>query len=128
MNKILKLSIAIILISIVFVGCTDSIPGDQINLESLQKQFAETNASKALHEPKTTSDIIPRSRDNLNSMRTVEKVYNGEHNAGITVPGFGVIQSGIDGIHHVLSDSLLSKRTSLEPMVLKFIVAADLQQ
>jgi|GEM_PF-6907899 len=228
MKKISTLSITITLTSIVFIGCTDSIPGDQIDLSLLRKQVTETNASKALYEPKAVSDIIPQSRDDLNSMRTVVKIYTGEHNAGLTVPGFGgvklgksetnlnvyyvetkmirtgadtvvygigysthylfkklkrgidvsnlasvaasaqlesnktsvyyslqtfgvksiglvgyfkpqvnsnfdvdgfgVIQSSIDGIHHVLSDSLLSLRTSFEPMELKFITAADLQQ
>jgi hypothetical protein len=228
MKKIPKLSITVILLSIVFTGCNDSITGDQINLVSLQKQFRGTTAQKALYEPKAVSDMIPQSRDDLSSMRTVVKVYNGEHNAGLTVPGFGgvklgksetnlnvyyvetkmvrtgpdtvvygigysthylfkklkrgidvsnlasvaasaqlennktsvyyslqtfgvksiglvgyfkpqvnsnfdvdgfgVIQSSIDGIHHVLSDSLLSRRTSFEPMELKFITPADLQQ
>ncbi len=218
----------LVVIAIVFIGCTDSIPGNQIDLKSLQKQFTETNESKALYESKTALDTIPRSRDDLSSMRTVVKVYSGEHNAGLTVPGFGgvrlgksetnlniyyvesrlvktatdtvvygigysthylfrklkkgidvsnlasvaasaqlesnktsvyyslqtfgvksiglvsyfkpqvnsnfdvdgfgVIQSSVDGIHHVLSDSLLSRRTSFEPMELKFITPADLQQ
>jgi len=49
-------------------------------------------------------------------------------NSNFDVDGFGVIQSSIDGIHHVLSDSLLSGRTRFEPMELKFITPADLQR
>ncbi|MDD4191518.1 MAG: hypothetical protein PHI28_09305 [Mangrovibacterium sp.] len=49
-------------------------------------------------------------------------------NSNFDVDGFGVIQSGIDGIHHVLSDSLLSRHTSFDPMELKFITPSDLQQ
>lgn len=228
MKKIPKLSITVILLSIVFTGCNDSVTGDRIDLASLQRQLEGTTAPKALYEEKIVSNRIPQSRDELSSMRTVVKVYNGAHDAGLTVPGFGgvklgksetnlnvyyvetkmvktgtdtavygigysthylfkklkrgidasnlasvaasaqlqsnktsvyyslqtfgikslglvgyfkpqvnsnfdvdgfgVIQSGIDGIHQVLSDSLLSRRTSFEPMELKFITPADLQQ
>ena len=47
-------------------------------------------------------------------------------NSNFDVDGFGVIQSSIDGIHNVLSDSLLSDRTNFSPMVLGFIDPAEL--
>ena len=94
MEKIPKLSITVILLSIVLAGCNDSITGDQIDLSSLQKQFRGITAPKALDKPRAVSDMIPLSRDELSSLRTVVKVCNGEHNAGITVPGFGGVRLG----------------------------------
>ncbi|MGV8090643.1 MAG: hypothetical protein AB2L24_02080 [Mangrovibacterium sp.] len=94
MKKIPILSLAITILSVVFIRCIDSIPGDQIDLASLQKQFRGTTAPKAFDEPRAVSDLIPHRRDDLSSMRTVVKVYNGEHNAGITVPGFGGVRLG----------------------------------
>ena len=93
MEKIPKLSITVILLSIVLAGCNDSITGDQIDLSSLQKQFRGITAPKALDKPRAVSDMIPLSRDELSSLRTVVKVCNGEHNAGLIVPGFGGVRA-----------------------------------
>ncbi|MGV8095657.1 MAG: hypothetical protein AB2L24_27725 [Mangrovibacterium sp.] len=219
---------AFVILSLILTGCTGTISGDQIDLTPLKEQFRGTGLSKARDGEKAISEAAPASRDELSSMRTVVKIYNGAHDAGLTVPGFGgiklgksetnlnvyyvetkmvktgtdtlvygigysthylfkklkrgidvsnlasvaasaqlegnktsvyyslqtfgvkslglvgyfkpqvnsnfnvdgfgVIQSSIDGIHHVLSDSLLSRRTSFEPMELKFLKPADLQQ
>ena len=42
------------------------------------------------------------------------------------VDGFGTMQSKIDGIHGILSDSTLSKTIKISPMELKFVSAIDL--
>ena len=94
MKKTPKPSITVILLSIVFTGCNDSVTSDRIDLASLQRQFQGTTAPKALYEEKIVSDRVPQSRDELSSMRTVVKVYNGAHDAGLTVPGFGGVKLG----------------------------------
>lgn len=65
-------------VGLVFVECTGSIRGDQIDLDLLQKQSTQVNASKAFYGPKAVSDVIPQSKDELNSMRTVVTVYKGD--------------------------------------------------
>jgi hypothetical protein len=48
-------------------------------------------------------------------------------NKDFNVEGFGVMQSSIDGIHNVLSDSLLSSKTKFEPMLLSLVKPSELQ-
>jgi hypothetical protein len=212
-----------------FSGCDSSVTGEKIDLEPLGNGFLTvTGLPKDLRGEKPVSDVFPQSRDELNSMRTVVKIYDGHADAGVTIPGFGgitlgknesnlnvyyvetrlvktatdtvvygigysthylfkklkrgievsnlanvaasaqlqsnrtsvyyglqtfgirsldlvgyfkpqvnssfdvegfgVIQSGIDGIHQVLADSLLARRTKFEPTELKFLQPADLMQ
>ena len=47
-------------------------------------------------------------------------------NKDFDVEGFGIMQSSIDGIHNVLSDSALSAKTSFQPVLLPFLKPADL--
>jgi hypothetical protein len=49
-------------------------------------------------------------------------------NKDFNVEGFGVMQSSIDGIHNILSDSLLSSKTKYDPMLLSLVKPSDLQQ
>ncbi|SHI64939.1 hypothetical protein [Aquimarina spongiae] len=60
--------------------------------------------------------------------RELVNYFKPQVNSNFDVDGFGVIQSSIDGIHNVLADSLLSKRTQFTPMELKFVKPTDLQQ
>lgn len=41
----------------------------------------------------------PQSRNDLEKMRTVVKMYNGSNNAGLSVPGFGGIKLGKDEVN-----------------------------
>ncbi|MFK7750784.1 MAG: hypothetical protein AB8B65_20495 [Kordia sp.] len=218
--------LALITVIVTVTSCNDTIDGTAVNFTKLTEDFAETN--QVGFSDQSIADSIPKTRDELNSMRTVVKIYNGEENAGISIPGFGglklgkketsfnvyyvetkivkrqndtivygigysthylfkklkrgldisnlasvaasaqlqsnktsvyyslqtfgvkslelvnyfkpqvnsnfdvdgfgVIQSSIDGIHNVLADSLLSKRTQFTPMELKFVEPSDLQQ
>lgn len=48
-------------------------------------------------------------------------------NKNFDVDGFGVMQSSIDGVHNILSDSLLSARTNFVPQNISFLKPEDLQ-
>ncbi len=229
MKQILRLFMVIFIPSLSFFGCEDAtITGDKINLTPLSRTLLSENQMGSSFSDEQVSGTIPGSRDDLSSMRTVVKIYNGEDHAGLTVPGFGgiklgkketnlnvyyietkvvkagsdtlvygigysahylfkklkrgidisnlasvaasaqlqskrtsvyyslqtfgirslelvnyfkpqvnsnfdvdgfgVMQSSIDGIHNVLSDSLLSERTTFTPMELKFVEPKDLQR
>lgn len=48
-------------------------------------------------------------------------------NKDFNVEGFGIMQSSIDGIHNVLSDSILSSKTKFEPELLSFVKPSELK-
>lgn len=225
MKTAFKILASLIVVAMI-TSCNDSIDGTEVNFSELKNNLEKSNPIGLTEQ--LISDSIPKTREDLNSMRTVVKIYNGEDNAGISIPGFGglklgkketsfnvyyvetkivkrandtivygigysthyllkklkkgldisnlasvaasaqlqsnktsvyyslqtfgvkslelvnyfkpqvnsnfdvdgfgVIQSSIDGIHNVLADSLLSKRTQFTPMELKFLQPTDLQQ
>lgn len=104
MRKVKFEIIASVLIIASMTSCKeDSTAGDKVNIDSLAKNL--TLSSSFI---KSDSDImigdttfilssgIPQTRDDLESMRTVVKIFNGSKNAGLTIPGFGGITLGKD--------------------------------
>lgn len=83
---------AFIVVIATLISCNDTIDGTEANFTKLTSDFTETN-QKALLE-QSISDLIPMTRDELNSMRTVVKIYSGEDDAGISIPGFGGLKLG----------------------------------
>ena len=59
--------------------------------------------------------------------KDLAKFFKPEVNSDFDVDGFGVIQSKIDGIHNVITDSLLSSKTKFTPEKLYFVSSADLK-
>lgn len=59
--------------------------------------------------------------------RDLGKFFKPEVNSNFDVDGFGVIQSKIDGIHNVITDSILSSKTKFTPEKLYFISPNDLR-
>lgn len=55
------------------------------------------------------------------------KFFKPEINSNFDVDGFGIIQSKIDGIHNVITDSLLSSKTKFTPEKLYFLSPSDLR-
>ncbi len=96
MKKAPKFSITAILLSIVFTftGCNDSVTGDRVDLTFLERQLRERDIQGTRAAERAVSESVPQNRDELNSMRTVVKIYDGEQDAGLTVPGFGGITLG----------------------------------
>lgn len=72
---------------------------DSLEIDSytrLEKEASEMD-SIYLGEAEGILDIgagIPQSREDLNNMRTVVKLYDGKSNAGISIPGFGGLKLG----------------------------------
>lgn len=59
--------------------------------------------------------------------KNLGKFFKPEVNSNFDVDGFGVIQSKIDGIHNILTDSLLSSKTKYTPEKLHFLFPEDLR-
>lgn len=59
--------------------------------------------------------------------KDLAKFFKPEVNSNFDVDGFGVIQSKIDGIHNVITDSLLSSKIKYTPEKLHFLSAGDLK-
>lgn len=59
---------------------------------------------------------------------SIVKFFKPIINKKFDVEGFGIMQSNIDGIHNVLSDSLLSSKAKFKPMILDLVKPADLRQ
>ncbi len=93
-----------------FSGCgasEESIPGDKLHLEELAFSLRNhlehgpiTSVDTAVAKPDTVptdpNKVVPledanapKNRSDLESMRTVVKIFYGSKNAGITLPGFG---------------------------------------
>ncbi|HEX2920831.1 MAG TPA: hypothetical protein VHO50_06685 [Bacteroidales bacterium] len=47
---------------------------------------------KSDNEQNVVKKHIPESRNDLEKMRMVVKIYDGDHNAGLTIPGFGGVK------------------------------------
>ena len=102
------LIIGIIIISVIH-GCSTlrgskkAFDGSKIDTSKLTKlyesdvDFIET-IEKIVQRDSSTILVneIPRSRPDLEKMRTVVKTFNGDTKAGITVPGFGGVKLGKD--------------------------------
>ncbi len=56
----------------------------------------------------------------------LSKFFKPTVNRDFDVEGFGLIQSSLDGIHNVLSDSTLSSKTKFTPVKMSFIAPEDL--
>ncbi len=91
----MKISIKIlVLITVIMTAtsCNDTIDGTAVNFTKLTEDFVETN--QVGFSEQSISNSIPKTRDELNSIRTVVKIYNGEDDAGISIPGFGDLKLG----------------------------------
>jgi len=115
-NTLTSLFIVIIFLS----GCTDkqaptdeSIEGFQLKDSiSFQKGLLQLIDSLQTHDIRDTAFFLetaplpigcvnpPTRREDLTSLKTVIKIFNGETNAGISVPGFGGISLGKSEINY----------------------------
>jgi hypothetical protein len=81
-------------------SCTvDTIQGDQLKLEGLTKTMKAVDLpTKMISDASLTltPNDIPQTRNDLGSMRTVVKIFNGSDHAGLSVPGFGGLTLGKD--------------------------------
>lgn len=77
----------------------ESIVGSKIDLSKLVKQLAIEPEGAVGDSVKQLTSSKPNSRNDLENMRTVIKIYNGEDNAGLTVPGFGGIKLGKEEVN-----------------------------
>jgi len=95
MKRILIIVVANCIVAALFTGCEQSLDGNQVALDSLIVALtptAESDSSNFSNE--MLSNEVPQSRDELSNMRTVVKIFDGETNGGVTVPGFGGIKLG----------------------------------
>ncbi len=83
------------------------------------KNLASVAASAQLQGNKTSVSYSLQSYGI--SGKELSKFFKPEVNSNFDVDGFGVIQSKINGIHNVITDSLLSSRTKFTPEKLSFL-------
>lgn len=78
-------------------SATESITGSEIDFNSLTQSLSRTkHHQKSLKNFGLADNVIPTKREELGNMQTIVKLYNGNQNAGLTIPGFGGIKLGRD--------------------------------
>ncbi|GAA4274379.1 hypothetical protein U6A24_15515 [Aquimarina gracilis] len=87
--------------------------------------LASVAASAQLQSNKTSVSFSLQSFGIVG--KDLGKFFKPEVNSNFDVDGFGVIQSKIDGIHNVITDSILASRTKFTPEKLYFISSEDLR-
>ncbi len=88
------------------------------------KNLASVAASAQLQNNKTSVSYSLQSFGITGN--ELAKFFKPEVNSNFDVEGFALIQSKIDGIHNVITDTLLSARTKFTPEILDFLVPDNL--
>lgn len=90
------------------------------------KNLASVAASAQLQRDKTSVYYSMQSYGIWS--RDMAKYFKPQINVDFDVKGYGVVQTNINGIHNILTDSVLSSKTKYTPEKLYFVAADDVRQ
>lgn len=103
-KKLLTIALTLIGIACIFSSCKTTYSGNELknlSMEEIVRQNPELILPKSVTEGKLADtsknkdlNKVPTTREELDDMKMVTKIYNGKTDAGMTIPGFGGIKLG----------------------------------